>query len=327
MNDGIDLRRLHVLRTVAHHGTVTAAAARLHLTPSAVSHQLRQLSSDLGVTLTESHGRGLRLTAAGRALVDHADDLHAHWERARADVLAQTDTQMGPLRLCGFPTAVAGLLSRAAIRLQSDHPDLVVHIAEMETPQGFDLLLSGEADIAVVVSSPDGPPLDDRRFEQHLLYQEPLDLIVPHGHPLATAGPVPLAAAAREPWVMPEAHGCDFHPLVRAACTMAGFSPRAAHSVHSLVSIASLVGAGLGVALYPRLAHLGDADVVRVPLDGDPPPSRQLLTAIRRDSHHQPVVAAGLDALHAEIPHHDVGLGAVGRWQRIGHDPAEPASG
>ena len=48
MNDGVDLRRLHVLRMVHHHGTVTAAADALHLTPSAVSHQLRQLSRQMG---------------------------------------------------------------------------------------------------------------------------------------------------------------------------------------------------------------------------------------------------------------------------------------
>lgn len=301
MNDGVDLRRLQVLRMVHHHGTVTAAARALHLTPSAVSHQLRQLARQVGAPLTESHGRGLRLTSAGQALVRHADVLYAQWEQARADVLAHRDLEAGPLRLSGFPTAVAGLLVRAAMRLRRTHPHLRVEVTEVETSEAFDLLLAGASDIAVVVAAPDGPALDDIRFEQQALYREPLDLLVPVGHRLATSV-VPLAAASHEPWVLAAAEGCDFHPLVRSACAMAGFTPSAAHDVHSLTAISALVGAGLGVALYPRLAHLADpAAVVRVPLEGDPPPSRQLSTAIRRGSDAGPV-AVGLEAIHAEVP-------------------------
>ncbi|CAM5561239.1 hypothetical protein SALBM217S_09447 [Streptomyces griseoloalbus] len=63
----IDLRRLHVLRSVAHYGTVTAAARALHFTPSAASQQIRQLARDLGVDLLEPQGRGVRLTPAAEA--------------------------------------------------------------------------------------------------------------------------------------------------------------------------------------------------------------------------------------------------------------------
>ncbi|MFB9837268.1 LysR family transcriptional regulator, partial [Actinoallomurus acaciae] len=83
MIESVDLRRLQVLRLVHRHGTVTAAADVLHLTPSAVSHQLRQLARETGVALLEPDGRRVRLTPAGRALVAHADALHAGWERAR----------------------------------------------------------------------------------------------------------------------------------------------------------------------------------------------------------------------------------------------------
>src|SRR4051812_42787370 len=82
----IDLRRLRVLRVLAEHGTVTAAAAALHLTPSAVSHQLRQLGRDLDVDLLSHEGRNVRLTPAARVLLEHADVLNAQWERAKADL-------------------------------------------------------------------------------------------------------------------------------------------------------------------------------------------------------------------------------------------------
>ena len=77
----IDLRRLHVLRMLDEHGTVTAAAAALYLTPSAVSQQIRLLSRDLGVELLERVGRGVRLTPSARVLLGHADRIYADWER------------------------------------------------------------------------------------------------------------------------------------------------------------------------------------------------------------------------------------------------------
>ncbi|MBQ6643724.1 MAG: LysR family transcriptional regulator, partial [Saccharopolyspora sp.] len=77
--------RLAVLQLVAHHGTVTAAAAALHYTPSAVSYQLRQLAEELGVELVTQHGRGIQLTGAARTVLRHAEALHAQAERAHAE--------------------------------------------------------------------------------------------------------------------------------------------------------------------------------------------------------------------------------------------------
>lgn len=306
MNEGVDLRRLHVLRMVAEHGTVTAAAGALHLSPSAVSHQLRQLANELGVTLVEANGRGIRLTTAGRRVVAHADTLHAAWEQARADLADLTDGEAGLLRMCGYPTGVAGLLAPAAERLRDRWPDVTIEITEIETAEGFDLLLAGETDVAVVVPDPDSPPQDDGRFLQHPLYAEALDLLVPASHPLATRSePVDLAEAANEPWIVPDAARCDFAPIVRAACASAGFTPRAAHSVHTNVAIAGMVARGHGVALLPRLSPLAsDDDLVRVPLAGDPPPSRRLITAVRRGSDGQPLIARGLDAIREVADEH-----------------------
>lgn len=83
--------RLQMLRMVAHHGTVTAAAQALHYTPSAVSQQLRQLSRELGVELLTPHGRRIRLTSAAWTLLRHADALWAESERARAALAAYAD--------------------------------------------------------------------------------------------------------------------------------------------------------------------------------------------------------------------------------------------
>lgn len=302
MNDGIDLRRLHVLRTFAHYGTVTRAAESLHLTPSAVSTQLRQLANELGVPLTEAHGRGLRLTPAGRTLVDQADELLAHWERARAAVVAPHESASGTLRMDGFPTAVVGILAPAARRLATSHPDLDVDICEVESVEAYDRLLAGESDIAVVASTPGAPSKRDGRFHLLRLYREPLDLIVQESHPLASRDDVELTDLTEEVWVLPDAEGCDFGPTVRATCLAAGFTPRSRHHVHTLSGIAALVGAGLGVTLYPRLtqlpAHVG---AVRIPVQGRHAPERSLWIATREGSQDAPSIHAGVGAIRDEV--------------------------
>lgn len=139
----IDLRRLHVLRAVAHYGTVTAAARALHFTPSAASQQIRQLARDLGVDLLEPQGRGVRLTAAAESLLAHADAIAERWEAAELDLRAEYSAPAGQLRVSGFTTAVSVLLAPMAVRMRERHPQLTVRIHETAVPESFDLLFEG----------------------------------------------------------------------------------------------------------------------------------------------------------------------------------------
>lgn len=300
----IDLRRLQVLRAVQHHGMVTSAAEALHLTPSAVSQQIRQLSRDVGVRLLEPHGRRVRLTAAAHVLLDHADALYVRWEEAKADLAAHAEGSPGPLRMCGFPSALAALLAPAAAHLAKTSPERTVSVAEAEAGDCFDRLLTGEADLAVVIPTPAGPAPGDPRFDQAPLLDEAQDLLVPTGHPLATRDAVRLAEAADDPWVTPAPGSCDQHHVVVSACIAAGFTPHVAHHATEWPAVTALVAHGLGVALIPRLATLpAEHNVVRVPLRGDPIPTRRVLTCTRRGARRHPAVAAGLDAL-GEIAAH-----------------------
>lgn len=294
----IDLRRLHMLRVVHQQGTVTAAAEALHLTPSAVSHHMRELAREVRVPLFEPQGRGVRLTPAGRRLIDHADALLARWEEARAELESFRAGLAGPLRIAGFPTAISGLIGPAAGSLRRSHPDLLVQVRESDTAESLDLLLAGEVDIALVEPIEGGPPPDDPRFEQSLLLEEPHILLVPAGHPLADNGSVRLEDASAEDWIVAAPGTCDHATRVRVLCAAAGFSPRIVHAAINWSAIWSLVGNGLGVSLVPRLAEgpAGQA-VVRVPVAGENVPIRRILTCVRRGSRQNPLIDLGLRTL------------------------------
>ncbi|MFD6792687.1 MULTISPECIES: LysR substrate-binding domain-containing protein [Prauserella salsuginis group] len=293
----MDLRRLNVLRAVDHYGTVTAAATALHLTTSAASQQIRQLGRELDVTLLEPLGRTVRLTDAARTLLAHADAIEARWQQARAELHATQGGPTGTLRLAAFPTAMCRLLGPVAASLRARHPSLTVRLREAEAVDCFDLLFTGEIDLAVVEALPANPPVDDPRFEQHTLLTDPFDLLLPTGHELADQPTVRLTDVADEPWIvgLPD-DAARAHVL--AACTAAGFSPAIAHEACDASLVATLVHLGLGVALYPRLSQLPPGlDVRRVPTGGNAP-ARTFLTCVRRGGREAPGVAAALTAVH-----------------------------
>lgn len=290
-------RRLEVLRAVARHGTVTAAAAVCHLTPSAASHQLKALARELDVELLEPAGRNVRLTAAAHTLLTHADALVAQWEHAQAELALYRSTTTGHLRLCGFSSAAAAVLPAVAAQLRNTHPHLTVQVSDAEPRQAFDRLATRDVDIAVVVATPGIPSPADPAFEQQSLFTEPLDLAVPSDHTLAEHQGIALADAADDDWIV-GTPGSTYHQLVLLACASAGFAPNIAHYASEWDTGAALIAHGFGVALVPRLAQLPEAHrIVRLPLSKHPVPTRHVLSAIRAGSREQPAIAAGLDAL------------------------------
>lgn len=293
----IDLRRLHVLRAVAHHGTVTAAARALHLTPSAASQQVRQLGRELGVTLLEPHGRRVRLTPAARTLLEHAEAIEERWQRARSDLARSGSAPGGELHLCGIPTAVSALLAPATARLRRILPDVTAHVREAESPDCFSLLFSGAVDLGVTEATPENPPLTDARFDQHRLLDDPFDLLTAPEHPLAGGPEITPRDLATEPWIL-AMPSTAYRQMILAVCNTAGFTPAIAHEVLEWTAVAHLVGHGLGISLIPRLVRLpAEPAVARTPLAPSAAPHRQFLTVTRRGNREQPAIASALSLL------------------------------
>lgn len=292
--------KLQTLRVLRTHGTVTAAALALHLTPSTVSHQLKQLAAETGLRLLEPNGRRVRLTPAAELLLEHADVLYAQWERTKVDLAALADGEIGGLRLCGLASTVSAFIAPAAKRLREARPGLRLHLAAVESDEAFGLLESGDADIAVINPTDATPPPSDPRFEQQFLMDDPEDLLVPVGHRLADRESVQLIEAADEEWIsMP---GCiDQEQLLLSSAKAAGFAPDIAHRADHWGTVSGLVCTGFGVTLISQLMPIpAGHEVVRVPIHGNPVPTRRLFTAVRRGSTEQPAIARGLAAIREE---------------------------
>ncbi|MDA8371215.1 MAG: LysR family transcriptional regulator [Nocardiopsaceae bacterium] len=288
--------KLKVLQMVARHGTVTAAAEAMHYTPSAVSYRLRQLAEELGVELLAQSGRGVTLTDAARIVLRHTEALNAQAEHAYAELASATEEPTGLFTLCGFSTAATHLLPPAAAALRERYPQVRIRVMEAEPARCFDLLLSGDADLALVISTADTPSIGDERFDQQPLLDDPLDLVVPGEHRLTRSPKVTLADAAEEPWILGNA-GSTYYQLVLTACMTAGFTPNIAHYADEWDTGTALVAHGFGIILVPRLARINDWAVVRIPLHGEPAPARRIVAATRMGRRDHPVVASALSMI------------------------------
>ncbi|MET9507934.1 LysR family transcriptional regulator [Streptomyces flavidovirens] len=293
----IDPRRLRILRAVADHRTVTAAAAALYLTPSAVSQQLAALEQETGHTLLTRSGRGVRLTAAGDILLAHANAVLAQLEQAEAELAAYAGGAAGEVRVVAFATGIAEVLAPAIARLADGHPDIRVRVRDAEGDESLPLVLDGEADVALAVEYRGAPREDDRRLARVPLYAEPFDAVLHASHPLGQSPTVSLAELADSDWIGPYP-GNPCHDVMLLACELAGFEPRLVHSSDDFRAVVALAGAGAGVALVPRSALRGMElkDTVVRPVAG-PAATRRVFAAVRRGAERHPLISPVLGAL------------------------------
>lgn len=289
--------RLRTLRTFAECGTVAATAELTGYSPSAISAQLRELQRALGMTLLTKDGRGLRLTATGRHIVQQSNSLVAEWERIKADALTAGKQTQGTFGLGGFSTASSNLLVPLAAKLRLTHPEVQVHLSEANPARCFELLVAERLDLAVVISMQSDSHENDTRFEQITLLDDPLDVMMPADHRFADRESVSLAELAGEEWFT-DTPGSPYHALFTAAFTAAGYTPRLAHEAVEWETGMAMVAAGIGIGLIPRLVSLDrNEHVVRVRISGAGRPMRRIVAAVRRGSLESPLIRESLTTL------------------------------
>src|SRR3954469_12288553 len=145
----LDVRRLRVLREVAASGSFSAAAEVLAFTQPAVSRQIATLEAEAGAELVERGARGIRLTAAGELLVEHAEVILDRLAMAEHELEALAGLRGGRLRVGAFPSANATLIPLALAAFDEAYPEVGLSLVEARSVQCAVLLRAGELDLAV----------------------------------------------------------------------------------------------------------------------------------------------------------------------------------
>ena len=257
----MEARQLMILRELGDRGSVSAVAAALHLTPSAVSQQLAVLQRSAPVPLTRLDGRVLVLTDAGRSLAAAAVDVAEALARAGAAVDAHLTDPTAVVRVAAFHSAASAffplLLGMGGGRVECADSD----VAQDEFP-----VLSANYDV-VIAHRPAGSGNWPGTVSATRLLSEPLDVALPAGHALAAKTRLRAADVAGGEWIAVH-EGFPLTAAIHAIGAAAGRQLDIRHRINDFTVAADLVAAGAGFALLPR--HLGPRrpDVVLRPVAG-----------------------------------------------------------
>jgi DNA-binding transcriptional LysR family regulator len=292
----VSLSGLRAIAALAEQGSITAAAAYLGYSTSAVSQQIARLERDVQQPLVDRRGRRVTLTPAGMAVSASAERIVLELERMTAEVQAQADTVTGTLRIAAFPTAARGLVPAAVAALGSDWPALEVSLIEADSHRAVDLAARGTVDIAVAHDWPETPLEPSPDMRRQSLGEDVSDLLVAADHPLARLDTVRLTTLADETWLYEP--GSVAHDLLQHVFGELGAPGRIAHIVREYATQIEMVGVGAGIALVPRMGRgLLPATVRAVQVD--PPPTRRIYAVWRRSISRRPAVRVAAQALAA----------------------------
>ncbi|MDL5157745.1 LysR family transcriptional regulator [Actinomycetospora termitidis] len=295
----LDPRRLLTLRAVVRAGSMTAAAAELGYTPSAVSQQVAALERETATPLLVRHARGVLPTEAGALLVEHADVVANRLARAAEEVADLTALRAGRLRLASFASAGARLLPSAIGAFRRRHPAVRLSLELREPDECPDLLRDGDLDLAITFGYVPGPGLDTEGLTATFLSDDVVNVALPAGDPalegtFTPTDEIDVSTLRDAAWIRDAGSLCR-EQLVDM-CATAGFTPNIAFDSDDFPMVSGLVESGVGVALVPDLAvhQMGRRVVLR----------RLRPRVVRRIEaltlpHPTPATAAMLDVLRS----------------------------
>jgi DNA-binding transcriptional LysR family regulator len=249
----LNLNRLKVLSEVVSRGSFSAAAGALAYTQSAVSQSVARLEAETGTTLVVRDRRGIRPTAAGATLLDHAEAIFAQVQAAEDELAAVLGLRGGRLRVASFPSAGATLMPQAVATFRRRHPEIALSLAEGEPEDISPRLMGGEFDLALLYEFPQDTEVADAALALTPLLQDPMHIALPAQHELALRPDLSLADLRFQDWVQTSAPTPCARHVVRS-CLEAGFEPNVTFESDDYETVQGLVAAGVGVALIPRLA-------------------------------------------------------------------------
>jgi len=242
----IERSHLDLLRAIERQGTLTAAAKRLGLTQSALSHAARKLEAQLGAELWQREGRGLRLTAAGRHLLAFAERVLPQFEHAERVALQIARGQRGTLRIGMECHPCYRWLLKVAEPYLEDRVDVDLDVKQKFQFGGIGALFAHEIDVLV---TPDPLRKKGLTFEPVFDYEQVL--VVPRGH-----------ALAKRRYVVPadlESETLITYPVERERLDVysqfllpAGCAPQRHSVIETTDIMLQLVASGRGVAALPR---------------------------------------------------------------------------
>ena len=271
-----DLADLRAFLAVADFASFRAASDQVHLSQSAVSRRIDKLESALGVALFSRTTRKVELTTVGRAFVPRARNVMRELEQALVGIEDVTERISGQVTVACVPSAVGYFLPVAIKQFHASYPRVRIRLIDESSAEILVAVARGDADFGLTYIGTQEPDID---FEP--LLEERFVVACPLGHPLGRRKRVTWAELARHE-CLTIAHGSGNRFLIDQALSHVEHKPQWFCEVQHVPALVSLVEAGLGLGVVPRMAMppRGHSGLVSIPLEG--PRVTRVIGLIRR---------------------------------------------
>lgn len=276
----MDRRRLLSFIALSEELHFNRAAARCHITQSALSQQLVQLEADLQVHLVNRTRRSVSLTRAGTIFAAEARKiLRSMDEAARLAKQAESGT-VGRLVIAATAPAMFTVLPEIVAAFADKMPKVEIAVRSLTTAEQEEALGRGEIDVGIL-----HPPLDDKDLSCRDIATLPFDVVLSRKNPLSERTVLKLKDLAEETFILfPRQIGPQLYDRIIGLCLEQGFSPRTIIEMTPAQSIVAVAACNLGVGfIASRSQHFERPPVVYRRIAG-PAPSFTLGIARRADA-------------------------------------------
>ncbi|GAA0339411.1 LysR family transcriptional regulator [Oceanobacillus oncorhynchi subsp. oncorhynchi] len=238
--------RFEIIATVFELGSFTAAAEKLNMTQSAVSHAVASLESEWDVSLfIRDRRKGITLTEVGQKVLPHIREVLKRMESIHQEIALATNLETGIIRIGTFASASSCLLPKLLAKFQKKHPKIEFKFYEGSYEEITEWLSSGVIDIGFVVKGEANP-----NFDFVPLIKDDMVVAYHPAHRFQSGDTVDMAELAKESFIMPTGM---YQSHVEALFEEAQIKPSIRFEVHDCTTIANMVQEGLGVTVGPEL--------------------------------------------------------------------------
>lgn len=238
----VTFRQLRVFVEVAQQSSMARAAATLHLTPPAVSMQIKEVEAQVGLALFERHGRQASLTTAGEYFLVHARRLLSNLKQAD-DAMARFKRLEHGLLTIGIVSTAKYFVPQLLARFHEEHPGIDVKLRVVgNREQLVALMEAGEVDLSVMGRPPKEMVTRAEAFAAH-----PLVFVCPPGHPLLKIGHTPVSALEPYAFIVRE-QGSGTRTAMEGFFSEHRFEPHITMEMSSNETIKQAVMAGMGLS-------------------------------------------------------------------------------
>lgn len=298
----MELAQLESFMEAVRAGSFRRAASAMHVTQPTLSARVQALEGDLGVPLFHRVGRGVRLTAMGKALLPFAERALEALQEGRKAAEAARHTAGGLVNVASARTIGTYILPGIVERFRQQHPKITVHIKTGRSSDVQEMVLREDADVGLARD------LKNPEIEVVHLFDEHIVLVTHPKHPFAKRRRATMREVAREPLILYDP-GSAYFTRIYEVCREAGIEPRVEMNLDSIEATKRMVALGLGVSFLPRSAIAQELDLGKlsmIPIPREAPITLETCVLLRRAQHYPAAALAFLGVLRemygVEIP-------------------------